>query len=420
MALEAAPEPPRRETPLADVLLGLALAAFAALLCLVASRQIDSRLANPLAGDIWFASDIPYRLEVMRQPGGWENGGAHPLFPSIGHALLVVTGPFTRSADPMRRAALAGALTAALFAAVLFALFRKMRLPKLDAALFAAIAATSSGALFWFPVPESFGLAGLGVAVALWVAASPNPSSAALTAGCVASASSILTNGLVGGLAAFAHNPRPRQWTRALGCGLAAFGLMAAFWSVQEWSHGTPFFLSDRLLEYQEHLYPPSLDRTSQVLQGLLSHSVVAPEPQSARPSFRRVVIATNGPVGAIATLAWLALLALGTARTVELARKGERRPLAVTALGGLLLFVAMHLTLGREMFLYAMDVLPLLLTLAAASACLPQRRRLVRALALLLLLTGAVNNFAQFFRAAETARTLAAERVPVAVALPR
>jgi len=420
MALEAACEPPRRETPLWDVLLGLALAAFAAALCLAASRHIDSRLANPLAGDIWFGSDIPYRLEAMQQPGGWENGGAHPLFPSIGHALLVVTGPLTHGADPLRHAALAGALAAALFVAVLFALFRKMRLPRVDAALFAAIAATSAGALFWFPVPESFGLAGLGVTLALWVAASPGPSAAALTAGCVASASSILTNGLVGGLAAFAHNPRPRQWTRALGIGLAALGLLAAFWSVQEWSHDTPFFLSDRLLEYREHLYPTSLDRTSQVLQGLLSHSVVAPEPQSARPSFRRVVIATNGPVGVVATLAWLALLGLGTARTVGLAGAGERRPLAVTALGGLVLFVAMHLTLGREMFLYAMDVLPLLLTLAAASACVPERRGLVRGLALVLLLAGAFNNFAQFLRAAETARTLAAERVPPAVALPR
>ena len=284
-------------------------------------------------------------------------------------------------------------------------------MPPLDASLFAAVAATSAGVLFWFSVPESFGLAGLGVAIALLVASAPHPSGAALVAACVASASCILTNGIVGALATFAHHPRPRQWLRAIAIGAAAFAALAALWLLQERGRDTPFFLSDRLFEYEEHLYPVTLDRTAQVLQGLLFHAVVAPEPQGARPSFRRVPIATNGPVGAVATLAWLALLGLGTARSVELARRGER-PLAATAIGALALAVTMHLTLGREMFLYAMDVLPLLLTLAAASACLPRGRGWVRALVGLLLLTGTVNNVRQFQSAAATARALAAERV--------
>jgi hypothetical protein len=395
-----------------DALLAVALGLLAVAIVLAASRQIDPRLANPRAGDVWFASDIPYRLEVMREPGGWENGGAHPLFPSIGHALLVVTAPFARGSDPMRKAAVAGALGAGLFVAVLYALFRRMRLPPLDASLFAAVAATSAGVLFWFSVPESFGLAGLGVAIALLVASAPHPSGAALVAACVASASCILTNGIVGALATFAHHPRPRQWLRAIAIGALALAVLAALWLLQERGRDTPFFLSDRLFEYEEHLYPVSLDRTAQVLQGLLSHAVVAPEPQAGRPSFRRVPIATNGPAGAIATLAWLALLGLGTARTIALARQGERPQLAVTAIGGLALAVAMHLTLGREMFLYAMDVLPLLLALAAASACLPGDRRFVRPLVALLLVTGTLNNVRQFQSAAATARTLAEERV--------
>jgi len=79
-----------------------------------------------------------------------------------------------------------------------------------------------------------------------------------------------------------------------------------------------------------------------------------------------------------------------------------------------------MHLTLGREMFLYAMDVLPLLLTLAAASACLPGDRRFVRPLAALLLLAGTFNNVRQFQAAAATARTLAEERVGTTASSPR
>ena len=406
------PATPEIATIRKDALVALALAALAAACCLGASRTLDARLADPKAGDVWFASDIPYRLEAMLQPGGWENGGAHPLFPSIGHALVVLTAPFARGASPMRKAALAGAVAAAAFAAVLYALFRRMGLPALDAALFAAIGATSAGALFWFPVPESFGLAGLGVVLALLVAAASAPSLAALVLGCVASASCVLTNGVAGALAALAHNPRPRRWPRALLAGALAVAAIALLFELQERSRPTPFFLSERLLEYREHLYPPSLDRTSQVLQGLLAHSVIAPEPQSARPSFRRASVATNGPIGAAATVAWLLLLGLGAVRTLERARQGTHRPLAITAAGALAVAVAMHLTLGREMFLYAMDVLPLLLTLAAASAGVPRGRVLVRALAVVLLICGGVNNARQLVRAAETARGLAAERV--------
>jgi len=71
-------------------------------------------------------------------------------------------------------------------------------------------------------------------------------------------------------------------------------------------------------------------------------------------------------------------------------------------------------------MFLYAMDVLPLLLTLAAASACLPGDRRFVRPLAALLLLAGTFDNVRQFQAAAATARTLAEERVGTTASSPR
>jgi hypothetical protein len=418
-AMETAVERPRLRPALADVLRAGTLALLAAGLCLAASRRIDERLASPQAANVWFGSDIPYRLDVMKTPGGWDNGGAHPLFPSIGHLLLVGSGLLSRRGDPMRVAGLAGSFAAALFVAVLYALFRRMRLPPLDATLFAAIGATSSGALFWFPVPESFGLAGLGVALALFVAASPRPSVLALGMACAASASCILTNGLVGACAAVAHNRSPRRWPRALVCGFFGLGVMAALWSVQEWAQGTPFFLSYRLLEYEQHLFPMGFERTAQVVQGLLSHPVVAPALQGGHPSFRRVAIASSGPLGAIATLAWLALLGFGIVRSSQLVRHGDRPQLALTAGAGLALMLAMHLTLGKEMFLYAMDVLPLLLALAAASSSLQRGRRFARGLACVLLLAGGVNNLRQFARAAEQARELAAQRVGPAAVVP-
>jgi hypothetical protein len=318
----------------------------------------------------------------------------------------------TGETDPLRAAGIAGAAVGGLFVAVLYALFRRMRLARTDATLFAAIGATSSGALFWFPVPESFGLAGVGVALALFVAASARPSAASLAAACAASGASVLTNGIVGLLAVVAHNACPRQWGRALSILLAALGAMTAAWALQEWSFRTPFFLGDRLLEYRQHTFPVSLERTGHVARGLFVHAVVAPALHNDRPSFRAAEIASSGAAGAIATLAWLGLLLLGSISTARLAQRGEHARLTLTALGSLALMAGMHLSLGREMFLYALDVLPLLLVVAAASAQLARGRSIVRLLALVLLFAGLFNNAQQLTRAAEAARDLATQRL--------
>jgi len=412
--LDSTVDDSRRGPAFGDWIHACAVAFAAAAACLAASRLVDPGLAHPSAANIWFGSDLPYRLEVMVQPGGWENGGAHPLFPALGHLLLAGATTLTGQADPLRAAGLAGSAVGGLFAGILFALFRRMGLARADASLFAAIGALSSGSLFWFPVPESFGLAGTGVALALLVAAASRPSVAALAAACVASGASVLTNGLVGGLAVAAHDGRPRRWGRALTSLLVALGAMTAAWSLQEWSFRTPFFLGDRLLEYRQHTFPVTLERATDVARGLLCHSVVAPALRNERPAFRRVELASSGPLGAIATLAWVVLLLVGSWRTLHAARHGEQRELALTVAGSLALMFAMHLTLGRELFLYALDVLPLLLVLAAGSARPERGRTLVRVIACVLLLAGGLNNASQLQRAAGAARGLAAQRAQV------
>ena len=402
----------KRGPAFGDWTLACAVGLAAACACLAASWLVDPRLAHPSAANIWFDSDLPFRLEVMVRPGGWENGGAHPLWPGLGHLLLVAATALTGQADPLRAAGLAGSALGGLFAGILFALFRRMGLARADATLFAAIGALSSGSLFWFPVPESFGLAGTGVALALLVASSSRPSVASLAAGCVASGASVLTSGIVGGLAVAAHDGRRRQWGRALTSLLVALGVMTAAWSLQEWSFRTPFFLGDRLLEYRQHTFPVTLERTAHVARELLCHSVVAPALRNDRPSFRRVAVASSGPLGAIATLAWAALLLVGSWRTLQSARRGEQRELALTVAGSLVLTFALHLTLGRELFLYALTVLPLLLVLAAGSARPERGRTLVRVIACVLLVAGGLNNARQLHRAAGAARDLAAQRV--------
>ena len=260
--MDSSADDSRRRPALGEWINACAVGVPAAVACLAASRLVDPRLAHPSAANAWFDSDLPFRLEVMVRPGGWENGGAHPLFPGLGHLLLAGATAATGQADPLRGAGIAGSAVGGLFAGLLFALFRRMGLARVDATLFAAIGALSSGSLFWFPVPESFGLAAAGVALALLVAASSRPSVASLAAACVASGACVLTSGIVGGLAVAAHEGRPRRWGRALTSLLVALGVMAAAWSLQEWRFRTPFFLGDRLLEYRQHTFPVTLERT--------------------------------------------------------------------------------------------------------------------------------------------------------------
>lgn len=405
---------------LAEWLPAVALALVAASGYAAASRLLDPRLAQPSASNVWFDSDLPYRLEVMVNPGGWENGGAHPLFPTLGHLLLRAAAAV--EPEPMRAAGLAGAAVGGAFVVLLYALLRRMGLERVDATLFTGAAAVSSAAIFWFPVPESFGLAGAGVAIALLAASQVAPSGEALAFAVGASAASVLTNGIVGCLAVAVRHPRPRQWGRGASILLLALGGMTAVWALQEWSFRTPYFLGDRLLEYRQHTFPITLERTAHVASGLFVHSVVAPALHNDRPSFRGAGIGSSGAVGAVASAAWLALLALGAAGTVARLRRGATRPLAATAAGSLVLMFGMHLTLGREMFLYALDVLPLLLVVAAASADAARTRSVVRALAVVLLAAGLADNAGQLRRAADAAREVAARRVatPQVLSAPR
>jgi uncharacterized membrane protein (UPF0136 family) len=156
-----------------------------------------------------------------------------------------------------------------------------------------------------------------------------------------------------------------------------------------------------------------TLERTARVVTALVSHSMLAPGLRNDRPKFRRMPPGSSGPVGVAATVAWWGLLVLGSIGTVRLVRKREQLPLIVTAVGSLGSMVAMHLTLGREMFLYAMNVLPLLLVVAALSVRLGRRgRRIALALAWVLLVLGGINNVQQFRKAADAASAESKRRV--------
>ena len=118
-----------------------ALAAVSAAGYFAASLHLDPRLAEPRAANVWFDSDLPYRLETMVRPeGGMHHGGAHPLFPTVARALMAVSGTLAAGpSEPLLQAKVAMALAGGLWVAALFLLFRRMGLSPLDATLFSGV-----------------------------------------------------------------------------------------------------------------------------------------------------------------------------------------------------------------------------------------------------------------------------------------
>lgn len=373
---------------------------------------LSADLANPQASNVWFDADLPYRLEVMIAGGGWATGGAHPLFPGVAHLMLAVATRLVHAGDAWTNARAAAGMTGGVWLALTYVLLRVLRLERVDALLFTAIGFVSAGSLFWFTVPESFGLSAVGTTLALLAAACAGPPLLLLAAACAASGAFVLSSSLVGAMAVLGHNRAPREWPRALSIGLAAFGLLAGAWALQEWSRPTPFFLGERLREYDQHLFPVTPGRMAEIVPGLLVDPVVAPELRNETPSFRKHALRPAGPAGVVAMGAWVLLLLAGAVALVREALRGRLRPFAVAAFGGTAALVAVHSSLGREMFLYALNLLPLLLSIAALAVRFERARPLVRTCAVVLLLAAAFNNSSQFTRAEDAARVLAARRV--------
>ena len=152
---ETAPARKRRTRAWGDIALALSLAAWLGWLTFAHARQVPVRLLQPEGLDVWFDSDAPRLLEEMlHRDRGHKRTTVHPLFPLVAYPPVKVLRML--GVEPLTAVRGVLAAVASAWIVAMFALLRLLGTRRRDAVLFSLLAALSAGALFWFPVPETY------------------------------------------------------------------------------------------------------------------------------------------------------------------------------------------------------------------------------------------------------------------------
>jgi hypothetical protein len=256
------------------------------------------------------------------------------------------------------------------------------------------LCATSSAAVFWCTVPETYPLGLLSILLAL-VAVARGRRTAWFVLASAFTLSATVTNWMVGIVAGFARF----RWGKALGVTALAFCLVLALWRVQKVIFpSVRLFLAAR--QEAKHMFTPESGGPLAVLKSFLFHSVVMPEIGVRTHSSGKLILTTQASrpgsasaFGATAVALWTMLLAMGLwGFFVARESRRIRAVLGLTLLGQLLL----HCVYGRETFLYSLHFAPLLIAVTAFAAS-TRARPLALVLASALAILCAVNNAAQF-----------------------
>ena len=398
-----------------DLLVAVALAVLAGVACFWGAAQLPASLfSRPI--DVWFDSDAPgvydSMISIANDPQRTE---VHPIFwlltfPPCLLLQKLGLGPLSAARGVM-------ALCAFLWTGLLFALFRLLGLRRPDAALFSVLAAVSAGAMFWFTVPETYPWASLGIVLALAMTAWAHHDRGARSEGWFAALSAAtlaitITNWMVGLAAAVTHFPL----RRAVQISVNALVAVVLLWAVQKFLlPASKFFL--QVGGEGTYLFHPDRIGPLNILGSFFFHTVVMPAteameinmPYSAggapAPALALVtqpsLPGSGGLWGVVACLLWLGLLGLGAWALFKIAEYPRLRLMLGLALLGQL---GLHLLYGKETFLYAPHILPLLIALAALGAR-TRARPAVLALAAGLIVCAGVNNVQQFGKVADFVR---------------
>ena len=388
-----------------DFLLAVCLALLMTVACFQTGRLLNPTLLRQ--SGIWFDADNGrvYNNITVRTSDHYRTN-VHPLFSlllhppvyAVRHVLGRILGLDTATVVRLVVASVAGA-----WIAIFFVFLRALRCRRLDAALFATLAACSASTLFWTAVPETYPVGSITLlaallAVALFEGKRPSPWPFILVS--ALSLSITITNWMAGIAATAVSFP----WRRAVQITVSAFCLVTALWGFQKLLYpSAQFFLGSR--EEARYMFRTEAGGPRAILTTFVVASMVMPDVRviedktvvetGSRLSVQKSPVGSSGRWGFAAASVWIALLALGAWALFTLRHYARLRlALGLTLLGQ----ISLHLIYGEETFLYSMHYMPLLVAIASL-ATLTRARRLALALAGCCIALTAVNNAAEFDR---------------------
>jgi len=390
----------------------LAIGAFAAVLAASAALGHDPTI-KAVSG-FWFQSDAFRVLEDMDDFSANHFRDVHPLFTSMAMPIVLAI-KFITGLDALHAVGIFNAIVAALWVLLLYRIQRRVGSAPLDACLFAVLAASTSAAMFWFTVPETYPLGSLAILFCIWLAVRPAGAKCAGALLAIANVFSFgvtVTNVMAGLAATFTQGSV--KYAIKICCYSAALFVIA--FAAQKIILPRPpgIFVKALHLETRYVLTPEQGGPGASAL-GMLAHSIVMPAvsigtqgTKAGNFTIQDASLLRSGPIAVAALALWTAVLLAGCAALIRSKRNSRLRLVLGLTLAGQF---ALHLIYGEETFLYALNVAPLLVLAASLSSTTPWRRPALAAAALLVVLL-AVNNSGRLI---ETA-TL----VPISDNLPR
>jgi hypothetical protein len=361
------------------------------------------------ADDTWFEGDAERVFNNSNDRFSEQSRSTvHPLFSLLAVGFRYAVGvPLHLSQLDSVRAMLA--LEAMGWLIALYAVLRLLECRRIDSIVFSVLATSSAALLFWCSVPETYLFGSLTIlcvmVVTAWSERRPIP--AWLDVGVGAAALSITITNWMAALISLSVR-RPLKQAIQLACnGLLVVVLL---WGVEKsFVHGAIFFLGSSG-EEAHYLVQPHLFAKLRLFfldpMVMPDFQTIPRETQNLWPKLS-VQDASSWHLtrwGSVALIAWIMLLCAGAWALATVERfKRFRLTLALTLLGQF----ALHLVYGAETFLYVLNWLPLLV-IACALGTLTRLRIVVLALAVLLIVTAALHNLAEWRAAVHSVVTAA------------
>jgi hypothetical protein len=402
-----------------DIAIVVVLAIVGGYISYANAQSIDPILFDKSTKNFWFEADITRVFSNMTsRESNHYRANVHPLFSLIAYPLAsILIGGF--KAEPAAAIKITIALVASLWLSTLFLLLRLIGCRQLDAILFSLVGLTSSAAIFWFAVPETYSFGSLSILLGLTFVALTQyyqfPSSWYIAINIMTMGITV-TNWMVGILATLVNQTRRRSLWVVLQAFLCVIGL--SFAQMLIFSRSRPPLATRTEMNY---IFRPESGGPLQVIKAFIFHTVVMPAvtvverwDQDAHRNWATLITQNSDPGsgtvwGMVAVVLWVGLLVLGVWGFLSTSQHPKLRTvLGFTLLGQL----GLHIIYGEETFLYALHIAPLLLVLAAFST-LTKARLPVLCLVGLLILALSFNNTSQF---AKTTELLYQQKVKVSV----
>ncbi len=362
-----------------DALLGLLLAAAAAVLIWFQAGRIPVGTLAAGNPDIYYSSDTSRVHANMhsRDSNHWRTN-VHPLFSILLHPLYQATakvvgadlGAGPLSPDAVRVARILSAAAAGLAAALFFILLRTWKVGPAEALLVGALFCGSAFFLYWFSLPETYPWGAISILAALVLtsrAAEGRGGTVRHVAAHVASLAITTTNWM----AALAGTFFRGRWTATFRIACIAFVVTAAGALLQKL-----VFPSSRLFMWpaneKSYVMQAESGGPVRVWTSIFVHTLVAPESAFAPHarikgvtvlSAQKSVPGHRGAGEIAATAVWLLLVAGGVYALFSPAIEREIRCTLGLILAGQ---IGLHTVYGAETFLYGAHYGPLFLAAVA------------------------------------------------------